>query len=555
MNRKNLTAAVLAGLAGAAGIVGSAQAVNVNPDGLGQVLLYPYYTTNANNVTVLSVVNTSEEAKAVKVRFLEGQNTREVLDFNLYMSAFDVWTAALYKNADGVPMLETADTSCTVPYIYGQGGTQEFLPYALNDTAIDIAERPVEELNSRMSEGHFEMIEMGTLMDLTEGSATAATHEAPTEAGVPAMPADCAQLVAAWTDPDDTVLGDEGYWLKDKLVDLSAPSGGLFGGAAIVNVAKASMASYDATAINGFATTVRAFDTLHQEPGNVLPSLNSGDVMNGIVFLDDGTIQDSGALARGVDAVSYVLMHDQIMNEYTTEASTLANTEWVVTFPTKHFYVYEGSAGLNYPVPVAPFTSVWDSTEDDPTACEVVILDTIWDREEQTFVPTTEPGEEVPPIVSPPPPDVPPTLTPKVPFELCYETSVIRFGDPDDAGAQSPLLGSHNFHNVNTAVLGFEKGWARIQLDEFSYDSSGNGVVDCDSDTFTGSECYSRADLGNLNGLPVLGFAVETFVNGFLGTEAPYTIGNYGGLYKHKGTRKIGSDAGTFPPVVAPTAQ
>ena len=34
MNRKNLTAAVLAGLAGAAGIVGSAQAVNINPDGL-----------------------------------------------------------------------------------------------------------------------------------------------------------------------------------------------------------------------------------------------------------------------------------------------------------------------------------------------------------------------------------------------------------------------------------------------------------------------------------------------------------------------------------------
>lgn len=547
MNRKNLTAAVLAGLAGAAGIVGSAQAVNVNPDGLGQVLLYPYYTTNANNVTVLSVVNTSENAKAVKVRFLEGQNTREVLDFNLYMSAYDVWTAALYMNADGVPQLETADTSCTVPYIYGNGGTQEFLPYALTDTAIDIADRPVDELNSRMAEGHFEMIEMGTLMDIDEDSATAATHVAPAVAGDPAMPADCAQLVAAWTDPDNKVVGDEGYWLMDRLTDLSAPSGGLFGGAAIINVAKASMASYDATAINGFATTVRANDVLHQEPGNVLPSLNSGDVVNGIVFLDDGTIQDSGALNRGVDAVSYVLMHDQIMNEYTTEASTLANTEWVVTFPTKHFYVYAPSAGGA--VPVDPFTSVWDSTLDDPTACEVVLLDTIWDREEQTFVPPVVPGEPIPPIVSPAPPGVVITPDPIVPFELCYETSVIRFGDPDSAGSQSPLLGSHNFHNVDTAVLGFEKGWARIQLDDYSYDYDGSGSVDCD-DTFTGTECYSRADLGNLNGLPVLGFAVETFVNGFLGTEAPYTIGNYGGLYKHKGTRKIGSDAGSHPVVV-----
>ncbi len=95
MNRKNLTAAVLAGLAGAAGIVGSAQAVNINPDGLGQVLIYPYYTTNGGNTTVLSVVNTSEDAKAIKVRFMEGQNSQEVLDFNLYMSAYEVWAAAI----------------------------------------------------------------------------------------------------------------------------------------------------------------------------------------------------------------------------------------------------------------------------------------------------------------------------------------------------------------------------------------------------------------------------------------------------------------------------
>ena len=65
MNRKNLTAAVLAGLAGVAGIAGTAQAVNMNPDGLGQVLIYPYYTANMGNQTLLSVVNTTNQAKAV----------------------------------------------------------------------------------------------------------------------------------------------------------------------------------------------------------------------------------------------------------------------------------------------------------------------------------------------------------------------------------------------------------------------------------------------------------------------------------------------------------
>ena len=37
--------------------------------------------------SLLSVVNSTASAKAVKVRFLEGKNSREVLDFNLYLSA------------------------------------------------------------------------------------------------------------------------------------------------------------------------------------------------------------------------------------------------------------------------------------------------------------------------------------------------------------------------------------------------------------------------------------------------------------------------------------
>ena len=41
-NKKSLYAA-LAGVS-ALGVTGTAQAVNVNPDGLGQVLIYPYYT-------------------------------------------------------------------------------------------------------------------------------------------------------------------------------------------------------------------------------------------------------------------------------------------------------------------------------------------------------------------------------------------------------------------------------------------------------------------------------------------------------------------------------
>ena len=61
--RKSLYAA-LAGVS-ALGVTGAAQAVNVNPDGLGQVLIYPYYTTRADAggnayTSLLSVVNTTQ---------------------------------------------------------------------------------------------------------------------------------------------------------------------------------------------------------------------------------------------------------------------------------------------------------------------------------------------------------------------------------------------------------------------------------------------------------------------------------------------------------------
>ena len=41
------------------------------------------------------MVNSTSSAKSVKVRFLEGKDSREVLDFNLFLSKYDVWTAAV----------------------------------------------------------------------------------------------------------------------------------------------------------------------------------------------------------------------------------------------------------------------------------------------------------------------------------------------------------------------------------------------------------------------------------------------------------------------------
>lgn len=45
MKKNSLTTAVVAGIAAVAGFAGLANAVHMNPDGIGQAVLYPYYVT------------------------------------------------------------------------------------------------------------------------------------------------------------------------------------------------------------------------------------------------------------------------------------------------------------------------------------------------------------------------------------------------------------------------------------------------------------------------------------------------------------------------------
>ena len=75
MSRRKLFASLAA--AGGLAVTTPGGAVEVNPDGIGQVLLYPYYTVrdsssgNALN-TLLTVGNTTDHVKAIRVRFREG---------------------------------------------------------------------------------------------------------------------------------------------------------------------------------------------------------------------------------------------------------------------------------------------------------------------------------------------------------------------------------------------------------------------------------------------------------------------------------------------------
>ena len=103
------------------------------------------------------------------------------------------------------------------------------------------------------------------------------------------------------------------------------------------------------------------------------------------------------------------------------------------------------------------------------------------------------------------------------------------------------------YRNIDNEILGFQYGWARIDMDDYL-----ETIVltdPDDDDVIIGYEYEerSRYSLGNgdeaLNGLPFVGFAVTRFSNGFIPVEDGQDVfSSYGGLFKHKSSRKPGSD-------------
>ena len=486
MKRTSLTTAVIAGIAGVAGISNMASAVYLNNDGLGQVLIYPYYTVNAGNTTLLTVVNTTAAGKAVKVRFLEAYDSREVLDFNLYLSPHDVWTAGVVPVGQGAGVW-TNDNSCTVPTV-PTGGAANAYPF--QTSAFDGGVLPTDGGPTdvtRTLEGYVELIEMGTVTNTTNNSLKAITHNN-------GVPSNCGQVYGAWNG---------GYWASDASIDIGPSTGGLFGSGAIVNVAEGVISGYNADAIDQFYTA-NDLITHHTAPGSLSPSIASATSTTSYVFAPSPTSSTPTLItttyAAGVDAVSSLFMADAIYNEYWTSGGTAANSEWVVTFPTKRFYVDPASAtgGLS------PFDVLFTS-KNGGTSCASIGISS-YDREEKS------PAGSI--NFSP---------APVYGNALCYEAQVVTFNQGKGA---SVVLGSNLTANINT---GANNGWVQIDL----YGKSPANHILPASYTINSSNVF--------RGLPVTGFWVAELVNGNVGG----VLSNYSALFRHKLHRTCAQTSGS----------
>jgi len=487
--RKSMCLALAAGI-GVSGMAMGAVVVNdgvyVNADGTGQVLLYPYYTTRAGMDTYLSVINTTSDVKAVKVRFLESRNSREVLDFNLYLSPYDMWTAAVVDTGTGAKVI-TADKSCTTPAIPADG--QAFVNYAYTGTVdsedkipgapgINIGGRDGETQSlDRTREGYFEIIEMGVIKD--KDYREYITH-------VDGVPDDCSKLQGL-KDGDENKL------------DIHSPRGGLAGSASLIVPAYGTDFSYDPVALDNFSN-----HEIWHEAGWIEPDLRHG-IDKSVVFYDQRAVRsnwtntggygNSDADKDSVNAVNAVLMHNSVINEFVLDNVTLSGTDWVVTMPTKRYSVPikdPDNDSHDSHTAFPPFSSTfWENG-----ACEPVDIE-YWDREERQHVVGG---------FSPPPPGVN--------NALCWEANVITFND-------SNILSSA--HSVNIAVQDFQNGWVRMTFDE-----------DLHNQVSREGHFY--------HGLPLIGFMVQDFVNN---NAAPNVMATYGGSFQHKFTTWID---GNVPP-------
>ena len=524
----------------------TAATLDVSEGGVGHALVVPYFNAQNGNMTVLHVVNTDQiNGKAVKVRFRGAANSDDILDFQVFMSPGDVWTAAVTAGSNGVAQIVTADNTCTVPALTA-GVPQQFVLNRLN------ANLTADQKADQSREGYVEIFNMADIAgdkvwnaDGTLGGAlnsplyTATKHVAGVApCSVAGSAARTALNTVAITDHTEATAATAGF---------NTPTGGLMGDWYIINVPQTTTFSGGATAI---AADARGnFMHFPQTDGAVgAPAINAFTADP--LFRTDSLLA-TGAAAPAVPAIAAAnydlpdmstpfvaaditapkaqatkltaaLAVTSITNQYANDASITAKTDWTFSMPTRRYSVAANYAAITgntaatsansanpayrlftdlaaatavgdwfYPANAVAGREAAGNTTVDAKGNICVFADVggqkFYDREETTAGAAT-PG----PVFSPGTPGV----TPRVSF--CGEVSVLAFKDDGNS-----VLAANVARSTLTSGA-YVNGW---------------GVVNT---TNTGT------------GLPILGSSFIKLSNPNVGTGVS---GTYGITWPHRFTK------------------
>ncbi len=368
-----------------------AWAVEVNPGGKGDALIMGYYNAR-NALTYFRMVNTSDMLVVAKMRFREGKRSEEVLDFVVCMSPYDEFSVLLMDGGQNVPaklyrgsdMISDSD-SVTVPGTW----TEVSLRYGATGAAPTVTIDDTKE-------GYVEFIALSAVEGLEKITS-----------------AQCKDLA----EVGYITIGENTYSIVD------APNV-LFGSVEIVKLDDAlPIFSYKATAL--MDTTDQGF-TIADATGKDLP------------LFDDLLANDGG-----ISALNAVLAKSAFYGMYDLRADLGADTDFVITFPTK-METWQAS-GKSYNPPLSDIWSVVVSNNpsdanDRINYCVTVKFD-VYDDKEQTIAQTIDfsPYE-------------------KQTNTLPYEVNYLTIGGP-------PSVLNTSLSTVNIETGGFNFGWVKIYFE------------------------------------------------------------------------------------------
>lgn len=449
-------AAVMGGVAGAASAQTADQLV-FNPEGVGHILIVPYFSAQSGNATLLNIVNTDTvNGKAVKIRFRGASNSDDIYDFQLFLSPSDVWTASITQGASGLARLTTTDRSCTVP----ANVNGDFITSRLNPALSGDA------LANETREGYVEILNMGDIPSVAGTTSLwyATKHNA-------SGTAPCTRSIL-----DNLTVSD---------ARLRNPTTGLMANWTIINVPQTTVWSGEAAAIeartsDGAGTGLNVYYPQRADPvavPNLVAVTADPLFLDGAVTAAQYDLPDlstpyvlTGCLANCAQAqaneLSFAMAATRVAAEYLSTASINATTDWVVSKPTRRYYAavdYTGSPsggpvivdnlndnGVSTAVYYRRSTStstgnlqLGNATNGGKPyqACVQVTSVGWWDREERSPDPEG-------PVISPGQPKQPPFL--------CGEVSVLGINSPT-----SPLGASVARVNA-TLPSGFSEGWGML---------------------------------------------------------------------------------------------
>jgi len=464
--KKMVTLAVASAIGGGMLASAPAHALNVSQDEVGQVLLFPYYTVKNGYDTLFSIVNTSNKTVVAKIRWREALNSREVRDFNIILSPHDVWNGAVTATAAGGALVRTFDKTCTAPQLPASAVFTTATEVAFTSIGYDGSDASFNYDNGgtaigRTQEGYFEVIQMAS-STIVESSIASGNKVEYNSQHVSGVPRNCTTVAAVFDVGANLVNPPTA---GNAFSTFTNPQNVLMASASLINVANGSAVDVHPTHLENWLTAGTPTYTALFAPGDLLPDLTNGDD-SGVNTLVATEFRDGATIVHGAlppqDAVTALLQATSVINEYATSGTSVM-TDWVVTMPTKQFYV----DSVPGPIPVAalpPFANPFDAK-----SCDTYSL-TFYNREEKTS--TASAGSFSP---------APTGST----ASLCYEANVLTFNGGYALGT------GVNHVSVDTTAVG-TSGWANL--------------------AFVATVANTGQPSALSNGLPVIGFAMTSRV-------------------------------------------